>query len=469
MSKPTVTVYVLSHNYAHYLPQAVDSVLRQLFRGWELLLIDDGSDDDSTAIMERYVLAYPEQMRVFSHRPARGLTACANLALNEARGAYIIRLDADDFFDESALLVLATYLDQHPDVGLVYPNYTYVNAAGDVLAVEDRKRVGDEVDLLDLPAHGAGTMVRKRNLKAIGGYNETFDRQDGYDLWLRFMNRYRVANVGTPLFFYRQHGENLTQDNSKLLETRGRIQRHVVESAQGDARPRLLGIIPAKNTYQSLPNIVLRHFAGKPLIEYTIQAALETALLDRIVVASDDPAAVAYVGEHYPDLLALRRPDDLSGSKARLSQVIAYTVDILEGEHGYYPDAVAVLSVHSPLRTAAHITAALDTLILHPVDSVISVYEDYSLHYRHARLGLEAVNAGAHEHVRLEREALFVDNGAVKAAWRETITPEDTIGQRIGHTVMPYEASYQIKTESDAWLIEQILLKRQSLTLKPQG
>ncbi len=132
MSKPKVTVYILSHNYAQYLPQAVESVLNQLYTDWELLLIDDGSDDDSARIMERYAQADPERIRVFSHHPARGLTACANLALGEARGDYIIRLDADDYFDESALLVLATYLDRHPEVGLVYPNYYYVNAAGDV-------------------------------------------------------------------------------------------------------------------------------------------------------------------------------------------------------------------------------------------------------------------------------------------------------------------------------------------------
>jgi CMP-N-acetylneuraminic acid synthetase len=465
LSKPKVTVYILNHNYARFLPQAIESVERQLFDDWELLLIDDGSDDESVPIMERCQQANPARVRVFAHSPARGLPACANLALSEARGEYIVRLDADDYFDEAALLVLASYLDQHPEVGLVYPNYYYVNAAGDVLGVEDRKRIGSEVDLLDLPAHGAGTLVRKRWLKAVGGYNESYDRQDGYDLWLRFINRYPVANVGTALFYYRQHGDNLTRDSSKLLETRQRIKRDAVRRLQGDTKPRILGIIPAKNTYPTLPNVVLRQMAGQPLIEYSLGTALAVDALDRVVVSTDDQAVADYVSSRYPDVLALSRPDELSSMKARLSQIVAYTIQILESDHDYYPDAVVILSVHSPLRTVEHVTAAIDTLILYPVDSVISVYEDYALHYLHAQQGLVPANPGMHRHVRLEREALYVDNGAVKAAWRESIAPASFLGERVGHVVMPAEISFQIKSEFDFTLIESLLLRDKSASV----
>ena len=127
-----------------------------------------------------------------------------------------MRLDADDFLDENALLILAGYLDRHPDIALVFPNYIYVDKRGQCLGVEQRKRIGSESQVLDLPAHGACTLVRKRVLKSVGGYNENFDRQDGYDLWLKVINRYRVANVETPLFYYRQHDESLTRNEIKL-------------------------------------------------------------------------------------------------------------------------------------------------------------------------------------------------------------------------------------------------------------
>ena len=84
-----------------------------------------------------------------------------------AKGEYIIRLDADDYLDESALLVMAKYLDANQDIALVYPNYYYVNEEGNFLGLERRKIIGKEVEVLDLPAHGACTMVRKRILKSI--------------------------------------------------------------------------------------------------------------------------------------------------------------------------------------------------------------------------------------------------------------------------------------------------------------
>ena len=82
------------------------------------------------------------------------MRACANEALELARGEYIIRLDADDYFDQSALLVLSDYLDRHPNVGLVYPNWIYITEFGDVIGVERSKQIEDEVEVLDLPLTG---------------------------------------------------------------------------------------------------------------------------------------------------------------------------------------------------------------------------------------------------------------------------------------------------------------------------
>ena len=87
---------------------------------------------------------------------------------------------------------------------------------------ENRRKVGADARLLDLPAHGACTMVRKRVLKAVGGYSETADAQDGYELWLKVLQRYhaQVANVATPLFYYRQHGSSLSTDRDRILAAR---------------------------------------------------------------------------------------------------------------------------------------------------------------------------------------------------------------------------------------------------------
>lgn len=458
--KPKVTVYVPCHDYGRFVDQAVASVVRQIYDDWELLVIDDGSVDETASVAEEWARRHPDRIRVLRHAPARGVRGCANLALEAARGDYIMRLDADDFLDESALLVLAGFLDRHPEVGLVYPNYTYVNEQGEVLGVENRKKIGEEAKLLDLPAHGACSMVRKRVLKSVGGYSESYEAQDGYELWLKVIHRYPVANVSTPLFYYRQHGRSLSRDEDRILGARRQIKRGLVDAGDGRVKPRVGAVIAAKNTYEKLANIVLAEFAGRSLIDYTIEAARAVGTLDPIFVTTDDSRVVEHCAR-FPGVLAALRPPQLSDPQVRLSQVLHEAVTRLEHERGVYLDIVVLLSVHSPLRRTEHIRNAIDTLLLYNVDSVVSVYEDYGLHFVHGGQGLEPLNKGMLQRLRLEREALYVDNGAIKVLWRDALSESDLYGRRVGHVVMSVKDSFQIKSEFDAWMIEQILKREQ--------
>ena len=126
-----------------------------------------------------------------------------------------------------------------------------------------------------------------------------------------------------------------------------------------------------------------------------------------------------------------------------------------------YGDILVLLSVHSPLRRPEHIKEAVDTLVLYGnVDNVISVYEDADLHFTHGEHGLEALNKGMLQRVRLEREALYVDNGAINAMWRDVVTPTSFFGRNIGHVLMPMAESFQIRSEFTAWLVDRILAER---------
>lgn len=457
--KPKVTVYVPCRAYGRYLSQALESVLAQTMHDWELLIVDDGSEDETSRIARRYEAAHPDRLRVLRHPSPRGLQACANTALQAAQGELILRLDADDYLDENALLVLSAYLDAHPDVALVFPNYIYVDEAGSVLGLEQRKRVGQEAHLLDLPAHGACAMVRKRILKSVGGYDERYDRQDGYELWLKVVNRYPVANVSTPLFYYRQHPRSLAQDEQQALATRRRIKDDRVGREQGSVQPRVVAVVQAKNTYAMLPDIVLQEVAGLPLIDYTLEAAGLAGVCETVVVTTDDERVVAHCRAR-PGVWPVLRPSALSADRVLESAVVEDAVTRLEQEQGLHPDIIVVLSVHSPLRRPEHIREAVNTLVLYNADSVVSVYEDYDLHYLHGPQGLTPLNPAMHRQVRVERESLFVSNGAIRALWRDVLSRDDIVGRKVGHIVMSRQDSYQIKTPHDLWLVTQLLQQR---------
>jgi glycosyltransferase involved in cell wall biosynthesis/CMP-N-acetylneuraminic acid synthetase len=456
-SPPAITIYVPCNAYGRYLPEALDSVFRQSRTDWELIVFDDGSTDETAAVAERYRTLAPDRVRVVRNDRSRGLHYNANRAIEMARGKYVMRLDADDWLDDAALLVLAGQLDARDEVGLVYPNYFYVDAEGRYLGTEFRKRAGSEDALLDLPAHGACTMVRRRVLKAIGGYDESHSAQDGYELWLKVVHRYGVASVSTPLFFYRQHEASLSRDDDRILNARGRIKARLAERASaGPLQPRVLAVVPVKNTYRHLSDLAFRSIGGKPLLDWTLDAAVGAGCA-QVVVTTDDERVVRHALQR--GLLAFRRDASLSEPDRRLSEVVLNAVEHVEREHDVHADAVLTLSAHAPLRDSADITRAVQTLTLFDADTVISVYEDYDLHFLHGQHGLAPMNPGMIKRLRLEREALYVFNGAISVSWRESMTRDALFGRRVSHVTMPRDTSLQIKSEHDIWLAEQLLLR----------
>ena len=138
---PKITVYIPTYNYARFLDAAIQSVLKQTMDDWELIVINDGSTDNTAEILEPY-RAYPK-IRILEHEN-KGLNFTNNIALRAAEGEYLMRLDADDFLDESILLVLSNILDTKPGVGLVYPDYYHVDEDGEIIEIVRRQKIGEE-------------------------------------------------------------------------------------------------------------------------------------------------------------------------------------------------------------------------------------------------------------------------------------------------------------------------------------
>ena len=458
-----VTLYIPCHSYGRYLDECLQSLARQTMSSWEAILIDDASSDATASLMEAFRLCFPEQVRVLRNTQPQGLRTNANAALELASGDYVMRLDADDYLDENALLVLSHYLDLHPQVGLVYPNWTYIDEGGAYIGQERRKRLWDETHVPDLPAHGACTMVRRRVLKAIGGYDTDLPAQDGHELWLKTLYRHGVASIETPLFYYRQHGDSLSGNQGRLLDSRRQVKRRIAAMGKGPVAPRVAIVVPVKNTYALAPNLALESMGGKPLLDHTLDSVVGNSAFVTILVATDDPAVVRHC-QNRGDVVAYLRDAELSSPAIKLDQVAANAVDYIETALGILPDIIVVLSVHTPLRRIEHIQEAIDTLLLYPVDQVVSTWENQDLQYRHGRDGMQAVNAGAIDEARFEREALYTCNGAIRALWREFVTVDGVFTGRIGHTVMTRIESLIAKKEDERCWLEYYLEQNAAAT-----
>ena len=458
MVLPKITIYVPCRNYGRFLQEALESVASQSLDAWELIVFDEASTDHTLQIGRAFQAKFKSRVRLVSNNEPLGLRECANAALEMARGAFIMRLDADDVLDENALLVLSEHLERHPDVGLVYPNWIYITETGEVIGVERRKRLHAEVELLDLPAHGACTMIRTWVLKAVGGYDTRFVAQDGHELWLRMLHRFKIANVQTPLFYYRQHSGSMSTNTEVLLSARREIKSAVAARYKGPVRPRCVAIVPVTNSCSGMSDGALSSLAGRPLVDYTLDCASDCEVIDLVYVSTDDPR----VAEHCsgkPGTITHVRDLHHSDPDLHLQEIVRAALDDMEARLDFFPDIVAILNLHTPLRRPEHVNEAFNTLLIHEVDQVVSTYEDHDLHFRHGRHGLEPINPAASLGLRLEREALFTANHAVHVLWRDVLRHSGLYHGRIGHTVMSRLESLQATQPADRALAEAVLLR----------
>jgi glycosyltransferase involved in cell wall biosynthesis len=203
---PLISVCMPVHDGARFLDAAIASIRAQSFADLELVIVDDESSDESPAIIARHAAA---DARIVARRIAHGGVAVAcNATLETARGRYVARMDADDVALPERLALTLAYLETHHDVAVV-------GGAAEVIDADDRVetvvRPPEDPDLLArvLPTTNAiinsTTLARRDVLRELGGYRRAFEGAEDGDLWLRVLDRHRLANIGDIVLRYRRH------------------------------------------------------------------------------------------------------------------------------------------------------------------------------------------------------------------------------------------------------------------------
>lgn len=204
---PRVSVILPCYNGAAYLREAVWSILDQTFGDFELIVVDDGSTDESPAILEQ-MARHDTRIQVVT-QPNGGIVAALNTALDHARGEYIARMDADDVSFPERLAFQVDYLDRHPGTVLV-GGY----AVGDrhPTRASTRTTGGRHVrtDLTVFPPRIAVSMhplitMRAATLRTMGGYRDAYRHAEDYDLFIRASAYGRIDNPPVDVLFYRRH------------------------------------------------------------------------------------------------------------------------------------------------------------------------------------------------------------------------------------------------------------------------
>lgn len=225
---PTVTVLMPVYNGEKYLKDAINSILNQTYSGFEFLIIDDGSSDNSHEIINSF---RDSRIRLVSNRTNKGLPYSLNSGILLSRGKYIARMDCDDIADWTRLEHQVKYLDDNLKIGILGSYYELLindNTKRQIIAtpvsdLEIRFRC-----LFECPFGHPTVMFRREIfLKHNLLYSSHLNAVEDYELWGNILDYTEGANISTPLLSYRLH-----KDSISFVYKREQLKNHVFVSFQ---------------------------------------------------------------------------------------------------------------------------------------------------------------------------------------------------------------------------------------------
>lgn len=267
---PLVSVVMPVYNGRTWIRDAVASVLASTLTDLELLLVDDGSTDDSVA--EAQAQAAGDPRLVVLPVPHGGVARARNAALRAARGRYVANLDADDTTFPGRLATQVAFLEARPDHAAVGTRALIVDADGRPRSIWGKHATHEAIDGAHLHAQGNAlgnptAMFRRDLALAAGGYDDTLASVgEDLDFWLRLAEHGRLANLPDVTICYRVHDANTSIGKSSKGERAETTQRVVAAALarRGLAAPPAGSAPPAQYAWEGPVNAALMaHFGGR--------------------------------------------------------------------------------------------------------------------------------------------------------------------------------------------------------------
>ncbi|MDX6528235.1 MAG: hypothetical protein QOH41_525 [Blastocatellia bacterium] len=219
MSLPRVSVTIPSYNHARYLPETIDSILSQSFQDFELIIVDDGSTDDSLEIAYGYAAKYPEKIRVLTHpeRANKGISATVNLGLENVRGEFWTPFPSDDVLYPWGFETQVNFLDTHRDLAWCYGYADVIDSEGKPFpewgkCLEiDISQDDDPLERLlcanRIPA--MTVLIRRETLERMKLRLQEDLLYSDWEFWLRLTAHFRPGYIAErPLVKFRVHSYN---------------------------------------------------------------------------------------------------------------------------------------------------------------------------------------------------------------------------------------------------------------------
>lgn len=219
-----ISIITPTYNREAFLPAAIESVLAQSYKEFELIIVDDGSTDNSRELINVY--ADKDQRVKYLYQENQRQSVARNYALSIAKGDFICFLDSDNYWPHDKLEKSLKAFEQHPEADIVYGDCITIDEQGNELHRNNMRRYSGSIAALLLKDNFVSmntTMTRRKCFNEMGGMSGKRRVADDYDLWLKFSARYRFQYIPEFLAYYRVM-ENQISSNKKLrFETNEKI------------------------------------------------------------------------------------------------------------------------------------------------------------------------------------------------------------------------------------------------------
>ncbi len=219
MNKPSVSVVIPTFNRSSYLKEALESVFAQTYTDYEIIVVDDGSTDNTPEVINSYL----GSIRYIRWEKNKGPSAARNYGAKESRGTFIAFLDSDDLWEPQALEKAIPVFESNSEIGLVAFTMRFLNANDSLEApmqsIDERMPyyLFSTESLLHKDWGKVGMpVIRRECIERVGGFDETLLIGEDIELWLRISLYYKAALLHEPLYVYRMHERKLT-GNTLLL------------------------------------------------------------------------------------------------------------------------------------------------------------------------------------------------------------------------------------------------------------
>lgn len=219
---PKVSIVMAARNYARFLPMAIRSVQAQKFSGWELIVIDDGSTDDTPEVLGTFL----DDARIHPIRSRHlGQPRAKNLGIEQARGEWIAFLDADDAWRSGKLATQLEVMEREPGIGVLATVRQFMNEQVLEMPPEppglNEPVTCEPIAADDLfvrnPVCFSSVLVRRQVFEHVGLFDPELPLAIDYDLWLRAVRHYRFATLNQPLTLYRSGHGNLSSRQAERI------------------------------------------------------------------------------------------------------------------------------------------------------------------------------------------------------------------------------------------------------------